>query len=72
MSYRANVVLGIFLLKRWVSIITLFCNLFYIRNTSRSYLTSERICIEYSRSSKFVLLREEHISMEFYKFTSYV
>lgn len=54
MSYRANVVLGIFLLKRWVSIITLFCNLFYIRNTSRSYLTSERICIEYSRSSKFV------------------
>ena len=37
-SYMANVLLGMFWLKHWVSIIRLFCNLLYVRKAGTSYL----------------------------------
>lgn len=56
MSCRANVLLEKFDLNRWLCIIMLFCNLFYIRNTGKSYPASGRICIEcaFTRSSKTI------------------
>ena len=56
LSYKAYLLLGKFELKRWICIIMLFCDLFYLRNTSKTYVASGQICIEYAitRSSKTI------------------